>query len=246
MRRHVQEVPNELPHARLYLDDIETITRILTEEISQAMIARARDHPTEALAEANAPAAPEIKVLYRIGQEEMDSIDDLLSQGGNVANLEVRVSERGAWLPCWLRFHWASPPRVDLHDVREGKEWEIHAKVREVFEKRGMPVKNFIGRLPDSIKYGAFAFMALRPAITLLFKGTAREVFYALQASIFFVFICCFVAAARPSRVYLVRSHERSRATSETRRKYVIGAITFALGVLFTKLLDHFLARFLK
>jgi hypothetical protein len=245
MRRHVQEVPNELPHARLYLDDIETITRILTEEISQAVIARERSRPAGIPTEANAAAAPEIKVLYRIGQEEMDSIDDLLSQGGNVADLEVRVSETRAWLPCALRFSWASPPRLDLRGVREDKEWEIHARVREVFEKRGMLVKNFIDLLPNSVKYGALWLMIALPTADLLFRGSLRAVFM-VQGFIFLIFLCCLVASIRPSRVYLVRSHERSRTTSETRRKYLIGAITFALGVLFTKILDHFLGRLLK
>lgn len=109
MRRHVQEVPRDLPHARLYLDDIETVTRILTEEVSQVATAQGRDRQTDTPTDEGVLADPEVRVLYRIGQEEMDSIDDLLTQGGSVADFEVRISGAGTWLPCSLRFHWASP-----------------------------------------------------------------------------------------------------------------------------------------
>ncbi len=109
-----------------------------------------------------------------------------------------------------------------------------------------MAVKNFINLLPGSVKYGATAFLYVLPTVDFLFRGTSLHVFFVVQGFTFLIWLSCVVAAIRPSRVYLVRSHERSRDTSESRRKYLIGAVTFALGVLFTKILDHFLGRLLK
>lgn len=36
MRRKIQTVPTELPYATLYLDDIEAITKIMVEGVSEA------------------------------------------------------------------------------------------------------------------------------------------------------------------------------------------------------------------
>jgi hypothetical protein len=114
MRRHTQRVPTDLPHARLYLDDIEEVTRILSEEVSQAVI-HAPERAIDVLTKENLTTAPATKVLYQIGKEEMDSIDDLLNQGGSVSDLEVSVSNTGShWPHCEIRFHWASTPSLNL------------------------------------------------------------------------------------------------------------------------------------
>jgi hypothetical protein len=259
MRRHIQELPSDLPHARLYLDDIETVTRILSAAIAEAEAAdidrleRAKNKSLsgDKLAIQTSDRLPavldDVKVVYRIGQEEMDSIDDLLDQGGSVTNLQVRVfTPRIPWNRCELDFSWASKPRLRLSFDKKSNEWEIHAKVRDVFERRRSVVKNLVEDLPYSIKTVAWIIMASGPSIAIALKGTARLVVEVFVGSVFLVFLLGFVVLVRPSRVYLVRRHEQSRTKSEARYKFWKGAGIFVLGALFTKLLDYLYTHFVK
>jgi hypothetical protein len=233
MRRQVQTVPRELPHARLYVDDIETVTKIFSEEMLKAEMDRVwrRD----------ASAAPEIKVAYQIGHVEMDSIDDLIAQGGSAAELDVKVFETTErWSECSVRFNWLSSPRLDMSGIGEAnKQWEIYARIRAVFEKRRMVVKNLIEDVPTSVKIGVWAFaVVVAPALALLFRGRYYDVFEGIWWVFTAAFLVVIVTMFRPSRVYFVRSHERSRASAEVRRGYWRSGLTFLLGAGVTKLLD--------
>jgi hypothetical protein len=260
MRHHIQELPGDLPNASLYLDDIETITRILTAAAVEADVAYAaliaarvpRLIPAipdgAKLAVEEKPAVVDnTKVVYRIGQEEMD-FDDLLEQGGSVTNLRVSVfTPRDSWARCVLDFSWLGKPRLSLHAIMQpGKEWEVHAKVRDIFEKRRSVVKNFVDDLPSSLKYGAWLIMMAVVFLAQDLKGPAQQVVYVFVGSLTVLFLLGSVVVARPNRVYLVRRHEQSRTKSASRTKFWKGAGIFVLGAFFTKLLDYLYTHFLK
>jgi hypothetical protein len=242
MRRQIHQVPTNLPHACLYLDDIETITGILGEAVSEAQTTRS----AKVLAKGTVPVtSSDVKAVYRVGADEMDSIDDLLEQGGSLTNFELRVSGGDrSWPLCELVFNWFSKPRLHLSGIRD--EWEVYAKIRAVFEKRRSVVKNLVDELPGWAKFGGWALFTVGSAFAFLLKGAAHEAFDMVNGVAFSVFIFCLVALVRPNRIRLVRSHERSRAKSEAIKKYALAAGLFTLGGCFTKLLDYLYSHYVK
>src|SRR5438046_901856 len=154
MRRQIQEVPKRLPHARLFLDDLETINNIMVEEMSEQFKADvARYAVPEVGEDSNVPAKFEPRITYLLDDIEIASrlgLIDIICRRLCCGALVLLVS-------CLLNF--------------------------------------------------------LLVALGLLVYSTVH------------------------SRVYLVRSHARSKASAETRQKYTIGAIAFLLGALSTKLL---------
>ena len=73
--RTIHELPSELPHAHLYLEDIEEISKILLE--AYAPYFREREK--------------EAKIVYTVGDPRMDSIGDLETHGGTTADLSIGV-----------------------------------------------------------------------------------------------------------------------------------------------------------
>ena len=64
--RTIHELPSELPHAHLYLDDIEKISKILLKAYAPCFREREK----------------EAKIVYTVGDPRMDSIGDLETHGG--------------------------------------------------------------------------------------------------------------------------------------------------------------------
>ena len=78
MRRQIQEVPRQLPHARLFLDDLEAINNIMLEEMSEQFKAEvARYAVPDAGEDSIVPTTFEPRITYLLGQVEMDSLDGL-------------------------------------------------------------------------------------------------------------------------------------------------------------------------
>ena len=70
--------PETLPHAHLYLEDVQEITNILL-EATAPVLTRFRE---------------EAKVVYRAGDSQTDSIDDLRTLGGSATDFQVSVGSR--------------------------------------------------------------------------------------------------------------------------------------------------------
>jgi hypothetical protein len=250
MRHRVHEVPSELPNARLYLEDIEAITAILMEEVRHAFDVRVSEGGT---AHTHGDDVPKllVKVLYRTGGDEMDSIDDLLEQGRSVTDLEVDVDGRCApyifhdsW---WIRIAGAGPPSLSHYaSYDDDAVWPVYGKVRAIFDNRGMPLKNFVHDL--DLPSGWITFITTLISLTLL--DSHRLPLKILGAAVFVLPIilgaAIYVISTIPNRVFLVRSHVKLRDRTETRRKYLVGAAIFVLGALFKTAVDYLGRRFLK
>ena len=253
MRRQVQEVPSDLPHARLYLDDIEAITKVLLEEMSakfKADIATAAG--TKLLAGDNA-AKFEPRVIYVLGQVEMDSIADLQEHGGSVVSLEVRIENSRFYQTCSFSFRRHRQPSVQLYSLDPDRAWAAFAKLQAIFKKRQIFLKNLVEDLPAGWTFSSFIVVSMTALlldianIVRRYSGSLSltiEILCLLNFLLFALGVLVYIAV--PSRVYLVRSHERSRASAENRRKYVFAAITFVLGVLCTEVIHRIVERFLR
>lgn len=235
------KAPSDLPHARLYLDDIEAIAQILTQAIVEATNESKKD---------DAPA-PEVKASYKIAdvEDEMDSVNDLLEHGGSVREFDAKWIAPVPYRSAGLKIRGESAPSLYLYGLGDGREWEVYGKIRAIFTKRRMALKNLISDLPESVKFAALIVLVSAFTMPNVMRGRTGAMWNAIAISylaVWLIVIMGMVISFLPSRVYLVRSHQRSKASREARRSYALHAFTFALGAIFVKLLDYIFARFFK
>jgi hypothetical protein len=210
----VISVPSDLPHARLYLDDIEEICRILLDALREERKGTYRDETAEA-----ATARFLMKGL------SLDTTEDLMEYGGSATDLTVKVG--GEYGGCQLEFRLLSHPRLSLYSLGTERAFATYGKVKAILDRRELTVRNITAKTPDWLVFpfsmvvsygGAFAIAEVPPGHRLvpavLAAGMVAVVLY---------------FGVRPSRVYFVRSHERSKSRSQKTRDY-IERIAFLVG----------------
>jgi hypothetical protein len=75
--KHIRELPNELPHARIYLDDLDEIREILIEACTTARETFRKEMKYD--------GKTEITVIYRVDDLRIDSVEDLVEDGSRLA-----------------------------------------------------------------------------------------------------------------------------------------------------------------
>jgi len=263
MRRQIQFVPRKLPSVRLYLDDIEAIIKILAEELEATKRDQAREMAEERLkwmpkkigndstAQVEEPKEPEIQIrsLFRIGSVEMDSIDDLLYQGGSVKDLTVSIQSRKEQYvsSCGLEFRHYSEPELNLIALGTvDQQWKVYAQVLEICKRRRMAVKEFFLSLPYWLRNGSFVLIWPLILAAVESKGLAHIILTTITLIALPIIVIGTIAATRPSRVYLVRSHEKDKVATETRKKYRDLIFTLILGGAIAELIRYFGGKLLK
>jgi hypothetical protein len=254
--RIIEQVPFYLPHAHLYLDDIEEISAILREASFKSAKAATDNTNSKVMSGVSdpdqvrkllGPEKPiETRISYTSGQSKMDSIADLETLGGNTANLTIEVES--LYWSISLSLSRGSNPSISLYSLKEEDQWATFGKIKAVFDRRQLRIKNAIENLPQWLKFLPLAFFILSPLFITLINYRSK-----LSLAIDFAVPLSIVAAVmyqdilNPSRVYFVRSHVRSRASSESRRQtareiifLVIGAV---IGGLITESIHHFLFK---
>ena len=215
MRLQVQAVPRDLPHARLYLDDIENLTNVILEEMSVQFKADVANDPNAQSAKNERKFEP--KVSYVLGQDEMDSIDDLQQQGGSVVDLEIRIENRRFYQNCSIRFRRHDQPSVTLNTLDVNRAWAAYAKVRAIFEKRRMFIRNLLDDLPTSLVFASWIILSFTPLVPNIGSSHSGRVMSAIEILCLINFLLfafgVIIYVGVSSRVYLVRSHERSKAS---------------------------------
>jgi hypothetical protein len=225
----------------LYLDDIEAITQIFKDVISDSLKVKG----------ANDPALPQFDTKYEIGGEKMDSIEDLVEEGGSSTRLQLEVRVRGSFESCALIFRSSfSQPSVNSYGIGKAQRWGLHAKVSEVFNRRKMVVKNLLEDLPSNVKFGAWIVVSLAPVFLSPAVSKPHGVIWDVIGDVYLVFAVVFALAAlelmlHASRVYFVRSRERMKASKETTKKYLIRAGIFVLGVAVTEFVHYVFAKYI-
>jgi len=206
------KIPDTLPHAHLYLEDVQEITNILL-EATAAVLTKFRE---------------EAKVVYRAGDLQMDSIDDLRALGGSATDFQVSVGSRSLYNSVQLRRHLE--PQIRLYSMGQQECLTVHAKLEAIFDHRRLTIKNAIFhgprwnaifRLPGWLKWLAYVVILVFPT---LFSRVVAHI-HSLSRVVrigptFFVSYWIFVALLAfiyfwPSRVSLVHSS----STSAARRK---------------------------
>src|SRR6185437_4427936 len=225
MRRRVQDIPEDLPYASLYADDLEAIEQIGRDEMNEAF-------EEEKAAREKAPrggieqSRANLSVVYGVGRDEMDSISDLLEQGGSITSftLYIRGQSFFAFGPKFsLNYHGTGSASLYTSDMPESRRWRIYGKVNSVFMRR-VGIRNFICNIPGSLIYaalGALFLLSTTDAVAHALGWNIPQLALALPFAALALLVGC-VAVFKfflPNRVHLVRYHDRSKALSEAKRK---------------------------
>ena len=141
------KIPDTLPHAHLYLKDVQEITNILL-EATAAVLTTFHE---------------KAKVVYRVGDLQTDSIDDLRTLGGSVTDFQVSVGSRSLFNSVQLRGHLE--PQIRLYSMGQQECRYVHAKLEPIFDQRQLTIKNAIFRLPGWLKWLAYVVILIFPTL---------------------------------------------------------------------------------
>src|ERR1700690_610014 len=110
----IVKVPYELPHAHLYLDDVEQICGILRDALRTAT-----------------PDSPTV-LTFSTKDLQMDSIEDLEEHGRSATNFTIKVSRSavGVFGDCSIELHSLSGPTIYLYSLDSEAAWSTYSKVK--------------------------------------------------------------------------------------------------------------------
>lgn len=229
---------DELPPAKLYLDEVEEIVSILT---------------------TSQEATAEFSVSYSIGDLRCDTIEDLQQIGGRTTSLRIDVTEsRGeigipsTALPqhSWLN---VQPTTAYLELVRPSDKefWTKRGKIREIFDSNSIwwrrATQAFFRRIPWW-GLGLLTLAALLVDMSPLGRRTIhlnQWDFLAAAAGVFALVFLGYVCLFRHTVVVLRYAHER-RARKWLREHATQILLTIAaalLGALAKGVIDHLWPR---
>jgi hypothetical protein len=199
------KIPDTLPHAHLYLEDVQEITNILLEATAPVL---AKFHE-------------KAKIVYRVGDLQTDSIDDLRTLGGSATDFQVSVGSRSLYNSVQLRGHLE--PQIRLYSLGQQECSAVHAKLEAIFDHRRLTIKNAIFRgsgwnaifrLPGWLKWLTYVVIPLSPILVRTVVGHIHSLSKVVRIGpTFFVGYWIFVALLGfiyfwPSRVSFVQSYE--------------------------------------
>jgi hypothetical protein len=91
------------------------------------------------------------KVVYRVGNLQTDSLDDLRTLGGSTTDFQVSVGSRSLFNSAQLRAHLE--PQIRLYSMGQQECWAVHAKLEAIFDHRRLTIKNAIFGGPCGMRF---------------------------------------------------------------------------------------------
>lgn len=227
--RKVQEVPRALPHARLFLDDLETVTNILV----------------EAHARAKRQQNAQVTVSYRIRDAIYDSIADLEQLGGSTNEIEIILNLGGREVDALALYGRFTAPVISLYELSAEERWAVHAKLHDVFLHRGMYLKNLVLSAPKWLKIAFFTGGNIVLWSVTLFNIPGLHA-WLIDAPVILSFLVAATVGYRSSRVNFVRSYERRKLLSTTTKSWALNGLFFVLGLVVKEVVQRLVPRFFK
>jgi hypothetical protein len=221
----IRSFPDELPHARLYLDDLQEISNILMEAYR-----RPEGDPSK-----------QPTIMYSFGDIRTDSIQDLRDRGGSASDVTIQLGY------TTIRLGRFSQPSIYLSSLADAERWGVYSRIKAVFDSRRLVLKNFISGLPFSAQMLLYVFvMGGFPALIEVLTSKHKVVGWIVFSCYWLVFALIAVILIRPDRVIFVDSHERSKVSADRRRGFMrdIGMITLGAGI--AKLIDLIFSKLAK
>ncbi len=230
--RQEKPVPTRLPAARLYLDDIEDIVRILSEA----------DQSREAKSNGFDKDAP-IKVQFQIGNQMCDEVQDLPKIAKNSPSFELQVSRGRFGLSARLgvsRYgtQWTT------YGLTKDEAWTTFRRLEALFESRRLPWthllhSHFTGFLlihGFMLSLLCVSFMFLPASLAGRLPHSTAVAVVAMFVTAAIVAIALWVGLRRHSIVILRYSWDHAALREDTKTKLIIAGassiITFGLTFL--------------
>ena len=111
-------IPSELPPAKLYLDDIDEIIKILTD------------------------SSPDCQASFVVGKSKCDTLDDLKDLRGRTNRFVLNISSPGKHQTLELT---PSATRIHIHEIGDPlPAWSKYVNVAAIFKKRRLRLKSFV------------------------------------------------------------------------------------------------------
>lgn len=220
----IRTVPTELPEARLYLEDIETIARLLLESVPKD------------------DAGQPVNIVYKINGEIPDSIEDLKRLGTVVKALEISAG------PCDVTIGRFS--LVHSFGLHGDAPWKLHHSVKQVFERRPQRLIRLIG--PSGTRWALVLIFFLSFGTAFALKQVYKEQYYHLRLTVALVgtvlplvllLFSLYASAGYGSRVCLFYHHEQSKASAALRKDYAKLVIGTIFGIVATLIIQWFWHR---
>jgi hypothetical protein len=191
------EVPSEFPPARLFLDDIEEIVRILREFLeSREMGSRSTVEDLK------------LKVRFSSGGTECDDVEDLPKIAKSFREVRISVA-RGGWLRTSLTLHplftmWQSS------GLTKEDTWAAFHKLEAVFQKRKRTWSTLLRSLPSWLRWALWlAAVWLAPFLRFpLYKLMSHRTAHAITLLSYGIIIAAAVIGARNTTLTLRHSWE--------------------------------------
>ncbi len=216
---HIREVPSDLPRARLYIEEISEIEKIITNVLDAA---------------AGASFEYVIEDTLRI-----TTLDELLSHGGNTTRFELVLVTSSYSHPIrqsLLRFKagtfWNEAPRFSCPYDLKDREFDLYARVLSIFQGRQLRIANALQELPSWI----IGPVEMLPIMLLLPQLDAVQFGHPKLSLLFFCLeilgVREILLAHRKSKVYLVRHRQDTLAKKQRANERIEKIMWLIVGAL--------------
>ena len=224
IRTKAADAPNQFPPARLFLDDIDEIARILVEA--------AEKRGKSILAD----KAAKIKLTLTIKDQVCDDVEDLPKIATKTFDLAVSVAaEDEAWLPdASLEFdrHGTS---LTLLGFPALEKFSIYHKLAPIFRRRNLRLATLIHS--QGLSLMAVAVLVGLANIALLSNKLIQPTVSHVISSLSFAMTAIYLATVfHHSTIILRRSSDRHDLKQELLQKMPMAAISSILTFLLTLL----------
>jgi hypothetical protein len=234
IRVKADEVPTELPPARLYLDDVEEIVRVLKQACS-------RNHESDAR---QAGADGSLSLTLQVGRKVCDEVSELPKIARKTTNLSIEVREGQRWSNRATVDLSRYATRITTYGFTRGEHFEVFGHLLVVFRARRHPWNALV-------HYGfgfsiLVASVALQVALPILavrpFQNRALLPNLAVGMALIAVALAIAAALFHHSVVILRPSSEPSSFRQDIGPKIIVAAVSSIIGAgltLLTMYLKH-------
>jgi hypothetical protein len=235
--RLLSPVPRNLPAARLFLDDIEEIVRILVNS------GQGHDAPASSKFD-----WPPLQIKFLTGNKLCDQIEELPQIAKSTKNLLVEVSRGSHFLAVLEIYRFAD---LAIHGLSYDERLAVFHRVEDIFKQRGLPWQvltwESVRNAPrwTGVVIGVLSGFVCGTVGMLLSKGLHLARPWPARIAFAAVPVCTVAsvwALTRGTTVILRKFSEQAEVQQEKMQKFLFEAIklvvAFLLGVL-TLFLKH-------
>lgn len=211
-----ERIPTKLPPAKLYLDDLNEILRILTD------------------------SSADCQSSFVAGKSKCDSLDDLKKLRGRTTDFVMNISSPGKHQTLELT---PSTTQVHIHEMGDQLgAWSKYVKVAAVFERRRLRLKSAVRSVGSWILAGlwlltiaawVFELHVARPILVYELPRLVTGIILATAVVYYFVSSHSVVYLRYPHRVRVGRWLE------DHKPEIIVGVICALMGVIATRIVER-------